>query len=377
MSKIRVLIVDDAVVVRRILTDVLSSDPDIEVAGIAANGQIALAKVQQLNPDLLTMDVEMPTMNGLETVRALRKTHPKLPVIMFSTLTARGAEATLDALAAGANDYVTKPANVGSVSVAMERIREQLIPKIKALFGKTQGTAGAIDKAAPPLPPPKAFAPRSPGAISAKIEIVAIGTSTGGPNALAEVIPKLPTNMPVPIVIVQHMPPIFTKLLAERLAAQWKCPVKEAEAGDRIEPGHGYIAPGGFHMVLERRPDGVFVTLNQDPPENSCRPAVDVMMRSVARVYGDKSLAVILTGMGADGLRGCTNIREAGGRVLAQDEASSVVWGMPGFVAKAGLPEKVLPLGQVAPEIVRIVAEHRISWGPTDSRPPTASASAA
>jgi two-component system chemotaxis response regulator CheB len=356
MSKIRVLIVDDAVVVRRILTDVLTSDPDIEVAGIAANGQIALQKIQQLAPDLVTMDVEMPTMNGVETVRAIRKTHPKLPVIMFSTLTARGAEATLDALAAGATDYVTKPANVGSVSVAMERIREQLIPKIKGQFGHkaAAGPAPIAAAAAHDTSKPAAASALRTPLVRGPVKIIAIGTSTGGPNALAEVIPKFPASLPVPVVIVQHMPPIFTKLLASRLSSQGKFPVKEAVHGDRLEPGRGYIAPGDFHMALEKRADGVHVVLHQEAPENSCRPAVDVLFRSVAEIYGGSTLGVILTGMGQDGLRGCTTVKDAGGRVLAQDEPTSVVWGMPGFVAKAGLADKVLPLGDVAEEIVRI-----------------------
>ena len=373
MSKIRVLIVDDAVVVRRILTDVFAADPDIEVAGIAANGQIALAKIEQVNPDLITLDVEMPGMNGVETVRAIRKTHPKLPVIMFSTLTERGAAATLDALAAGANDYVTKPANVGSVSVAMERIREQLIPKIKALAGAVHLLSGAVPQQV--MPPIPAFVPKQI-ALPMRADIIAIGTSTGGPNALAEVIPRLPRNLPVPVVVVQHMPPIFTKLLAERLSAQWKCPVKEAEVGDRLEPGHGYIAPGNYHMCLQRRPDGVYLTLNQGPQENSCRPSVDVMLRSVVEVYGGNSFAVIMTGMGQDGLRGCTSVREAGGRVVVQDEPSSVVWGMPGFVAKAGLADRVVPLDQISVEIVRSIAKHRVSWVPNADAPRTSPAAA-
>jgi two-component system chemotaxis response regulator CheB len=325
LSKIRVLIVDDAVVVRRILTDVLATDPDIEVAGIAANGQIALQKIPQLNPDLVTLDVEMPIMDGVETVRAIRKLYAKLPVIMFSTLTARGGEATLDALAAGASDYVTKPANVGSVSVAMERIREQLIPKIKAHFGNRQPVAVAKNPAAgsPPPPPMQMSVPRAASS-NQRVEVVAIGSSTGGPNALADVIPQLPRDLAVPIVVVQHMPPIFTKLLANRLAAQWKCPVKEAEQGDRLEPGHAYIAPGNYHMKLEKRAAGVYLALNQDHPENSCRPAVDVMMRSVAAVYGANTLAVILTGMGQDGLRGCTAIRDAGGRIIKSQRRSLV-----------------------------------------------------
>jgi two-component system chemotaxis response regulator CheB len=345
-------------VVRRILTDVLSGDPEIEIAGIAANGQIALQKLTQVNPDLVTLDMEMPLMDGVATLKEIRKTHRKLPVIMFSTLTERGAAATLDALAAGANDYVTKPANVGSVSVAMERIREQLIPKIKGLCGgfvPSVAQAPVTRSTTPAIPFPRL------SGLSGKIDVLAIGSSTGGPNALAELIPKLPRDFPVPILVTQHMPPIFTKLLAGRLAAQWGNPVTEAQPGEKLLPGHAYIAPGNYHMVVERRADGVYLNLNQDPPANSCRPAVDVMLQSVANVYGGRSLTVILTGMGQDGLQGCTTIRSAGGRVLAQDEASSVVWGMPGFVARAGLAEKILPLDRIGEEICRIVKEIRLA----------------
>ena len=351
MPKIRVLIVDDAVVIRRLVSDVLSEDPDIEVAGTAANGRIGLAKIPQVNPDLVTLDVEMPEMTGLEALVEIRKQYPKLPVIMFSTLTARGAAATLDALSLGASDYVTKPANVGSVGAAIQRIRDELIPKVKSLCRNAVQPAAVARRAPRPPTPRPASLPRE----SEGIDVVAIGVSTGGPNALAELMPTIPANFPVPIVIVQHMPPMFTKLLADRLGAKASIAVREGQPGDVVKPGEAWIAPGNFHMEVARRGTEVELKTTQGPPENSCRPAVDVLFRSVGNVYGGRTLSVILTGMGQDGLRGCELLRSLGGQVLAQDEASSVVWGMPGFVANAGLADRVLPLAQLGPEIVRRV----------------------
>ncbi|MBA4070837.1 MAG: chemotaxis response regulator protein-glutamate methylesterase [Gemmatimonas sp.] len=358
MARIRVLVVDDAVVVRKIVTDALASDPDIEVVGAAANGRIALAKLVQVNPDVVTMDIEMPEMNGLDALRELRKTHPVLPVIMFSTLTERGGSATLEALALGATDYVTKPANVGSVAAAQQRIRDELIPKIKALCGRRVGlvlprlvatgtpvtlaSARAARAAVRPIAPP-----------DQRIDIVAIGVSTGGPNALATILPKLPRDFPVPIVIVQHMPPVFTRLLADRLRTSSQLDVREGVVGGVVEPGRVWIAPGDRHMLVKQGRDGITLALNQNPPENSCRPSVDPLFRSVGEVYGARVLGVILTGMGQDGLRGSEELTDLGACVIAQDQATSVVWGMPGFVANAGLAERLVPLEEVAGELVR------------------------
>jgi two-component system chemotaxis response regulator CheB len=353
MPKIRVLIVDDAVVIRQILTGLLADDPEIEVVGTAANGRIAMAKIPQVNPDVITLDVEMPEMDGLQTLREIRKIYNRLPVIMFSTLTERGASATIDALSSGASDYVTKPANVGSVQTAMARIKEQLIPKIKSLAARAKPVST-------PTPAKPVVAARMP-LIAPRIEALAIGVSTGGPNALSALLPELPADLGVPVFIVQHMPPLFTKFLADRLGAQSKLKVCEAVPGQQVLPGNIYIAPGDYHMTVERKAAGVTIGTNQGTPENSCRPAVDVLFRSVARAYGGRTLAVILTGMGSDGLRGCEVIREAGGRVIVQDENTSVVWGMPGFVAHAGLAEKILPLDRIAPEIVQIVQGPRSS----------------
>jgi two-component system, chemotaxis family, protein-glutamate methylesterase/glutaminase len=316
-----------------------------------------------VNPDLITLDIDMPEMDGLAALRELRKTYPKLPVIMFSTLTERGAAATLDALALGANDYVTKPSNVGSATAALERIREELIPKIKAHCPHVSLSSSATTS----WPRPAAAATRwrspEPQRTEAPAEIVAIGVSTGGPNALAEVIPQLPASLPVPVVIVQHMPPIFTKLLAERLAAKSQIHVAEGRPGEVLEPGWAWLAPGDFHMAVQRTKGGVQLITHRDPPENSCRPSVDVLFRSVAEVFGPGVLGVVMTGMGQDGLRGSERIREAGGLVLVQDEATSVVWGMPGFVAQAGLAEKVLPLDRIAAEMVLRVSESRAAGG--------------
>jgi len=351
MTPIRILVVDDSVVIRRLLSDTLSGDPALEIAGVASDGRIALAKIPLLKPDLITLDIEMPVMNGLETLAAVRKLYPKLPVIMFSTLTERGAAATLDALALGASDYATKPSNTGSPAVALERIRIELIPKIKVLCGVAPLKLLPQPAARPALKVRLRSNPR--------IEIVAIGTSTGGPNALAEVLPRIPNDFPVPIVVVQHMPPIFTRLLAERLASRSAIPVEEGRAGASLSPGHAWIAPGNFHMKVIHAGMGWSLNLNQGPQENSCRPAVDVLFRSVAAAYGANVLGVVMTGMGSDGVLGAQDIRDAGGDVIIQDEASSVVWGMPGLVHASGLADAAYPLDHLATEITRRVLQSR------------------
>jgi two-component system chemotaxis response regulator CheB len=365
MRKIRVLIVDDAVVVRRMVSDVLSADPAIEVAGTAANGSIGLAKIAQVAPDLVTLDVEMPGMDGIAALKEIRKLYPRLPVIMFSTLTQRCAATTLDALALGANDYVTKPANVGSVAVAMQRIRDELIPKIKGFCAAAAGLDSPVPVAKALVATPK-LSSQDVARGARRVDVVAIGVSTGGPNALAYLLPRLPADFPVPILIVQHMPPLFTKLLADRLSAQAAIGVSEAAEGDEILPKHAWLAPGDHHMQVEAARVGasVRVKIQQEAPENSCRPAVDPLFRSVADTYGSHVLAVVLTGMGQDGLRGCQTIVAAHGQVIVQDEASSVVWGMPGYVAEAGLAERVLPLDLLPAEITRRVRVGRPAAAP-------------
>ena len=344
MNKIRVLIVDDSVVVRTMLTNVISTDPDIEVVGTAANGRIGLSKIQQTHPDLVVMDLEMPEMGGLEALREIRRLWPLLPVIMFSSLTMRGAAVTLDALELGANDYVTKPARVDSAEQAVQQIKQDLVCKIRALCGRDRRPAKSNGTTPFQVPPEAKYQRPSTPVADGRIGLLTIGTSTGGPNALAAVLPTLPADFPVPILIVQHMPPLFTAMLAERLSSKSAIKVTEAVHGDRLKPGHAWIAPGDYHMALRSSQGTTTIELNQEPRENSCRPSVDVLLRSVARTYGAATLAVIMTGMGQDGLLGCEMIRDAGGTIYVQDEATSVVWGMPGFVARGGLADRVLPL---------------------------------
>lgn len=345
MAKVRVLIVDDAAVVRRLVAVALQSDPDLEVVGTAADGRIALARLAELQPDVMLLDLEMPVMSGLETLAALRKTHPRLPVIMFSRFTQKGVEATVHALTLGADDYVPKPGDGLDVGRCIE---ELLIPKIKLLAQRRRPPAGSCSHSA-------ANAPAAPAQRKGPVQIVVIGTSTGGPNALAELLPALPADWQVPIGIVQHMPPDFTARLAERLSEKSRLRVREAAAGEPISASQAWVARGDYHLTVRPEGKGVRLALHQGPPVNGCRPAVDVLFRSAAEVYGPGVLAVVLTGMGQDGLRGCEQVKAAGGQILVQDEASSVVWSMPGAVAGAGLADRVLPLQHLGHEIRRCV----------------------
>jgi two-component system, chemotaxis family, protein-glutamate methylesterase/glutaminase len=355
--RIRVLVVDDSTVIRRIISQSLGNDPEIEVAGYAANGKAALQMIADLKPDAITLDIEMPEMDGLTTLRRLRESGSGACVIMCSTLTTRGASAAIDALMLGANDYVTKPSNSGPMDAAMVMLHDELIPKIKQFFEVKKPVAALRTVSAQSQQPKAGMRPAVPlFTLPAERKVVAIGVSTGGPTALMEVLPQLPPSFSLPIVIVQHMPALFTKLLAERLAAQSKFPVVEAANGMTLEPGRILIAPGDYHMRLHREGRQVSVRLDQGPKENSCRPAVDVLFRSVAEVYGGGVVAVILTGMGQDGLQGVEVLKSKGAYVIAQDQGSSVVWGMPGAVVEAGLADSVPALRGVVPEILRQVS---------------------
>jgi two-component system chemotaxis response regulator CheB len=355
-ERIRVLVVDDSVVIRRLVTHALDQDPSLEVVGAASNGMIALQRIPQFNPDLLTLDIEMPEMDGLETLRRVRREYPQLRVIMFSTLTERGAEVTLEALTLGADDYVTKASNEGSLDRSMARLREELVPKVKQFFHMPAQSRTVVQ----PEPGHVAAAPRTrwvaPVLQNTKVQpkVVVIGVSTGGPTALGSILPELPAGFPLPVLVVQHMPPLFTRLLAERLHASCRLPVEEASHSGPVEAGKILIAPGDFHLKVISNGGGVRVSLDQAPPLNSCRPAVDALFTSIADVYGGAVIAAVLTGMGQDGLRGAEILKAQGASVLAQDEASSVVWGMPGAVVNAGLADRVLPLDQVVPEILRM-----------------------
>lgn len=347
-AKPRVLVVDDSVVIRRLLREVLANNPEFEFAGQASNGSTALTLVDTLRPDAVTLDVEMPVMDGLTTLREIRKRHPRLPVIMFSTLTERGAAITIDCLASGASDYLTKPEKVQDFNEATAQIRAALLPRLRAL-------CPAPKPAAPPagvleMPRRYTVAPR-PHLAAANVEIVCIGCSTGGPNALGEILPHFPADFPVPVLIVQHMPPSFTQFLAQRLDKYSPLQVRQASAGELLVPGCAWVAPGDFHMSVFRDGDHLRIATHQEAPENSCRPSVDVLFRSVAEVFGSSALAVVLTGMGNDGLRGARQLASVGAQVIVQDEASSVVWGMPGCIAQAGIADAVLPLNEIAAQV--------------------------
>jgi two-component system, chemotaxis family, protein-glutamate methylesterase/glutaminase len=350
-KKKRVLLVDDAVVVRRALSLAIAQDRDLEVAGTAVNGRVALAKFPSLKPDIVLLDFEMPEMDGLATVRELRKIDTRVPIIMFSRLTEREASVTLEALSLGVTDYVTKPSCV-DMPATIEALSRELIPKIRALCHLPEAQTSFAPGARPGVQTPPIPMPHRPRLLS-PVEVVAIGVSTGGPDALARLLPSLPADFPVPIVIAQHMPPIFTSLLAGRLSSTSAMPVRECVSGEPLMPGCAIIAPGDFHMVVSEENGLVLLKTHQAAKENFCRPSVDVLFHSIARVYEARALAVVLTGMGQDGLKGCETLRGLGARIYVQDEASSVVWGMPGFVARGGLADKILPLDQMAAEIVR------------------------
>ena len=340
---IRVLVCDDSATIRGILATTLDREHDVRVSATAVNGRACLDALASELPDIVLLDVEMPVMDGLTALREIRRRHPKLPVLMFSSLTERGAKATVDALLAGANDYVAKPAGLDPGAVA-DRIRAEVVTRIRALVpvGGGASASAVVASAAPPRP---VVARRE------AIRGVVIAVSTGGPTALAEVLSACAADCGVPILVVQHMPAFFTTQLAERLTKLCGVRVVEATEGLPLDPGAVVIAPGGRHLEVAGTAATPRARLTEAPQENSCRPAADVLFRTAARVWGAGTLGVVLTGMGRDGLAGSRAIVEAGGAVLAQDEFSSVVWGMPGEVVRAGLADAVLPLGQVGVEI--------------------------
>jgi two-component system, chemotaxis family, protein-glutamate methylesterase/glutaminase len=349
-AKIRVLIVDDSVVIRRMVAHALEEDAQISVVGNAANGAVALRMISIAKPDVLTLDVNMPEMNGLEALREIRRLYPDLVVIMLSTLCERGAATTMEALQLGANDYVAKPSNGGSLEESLIRLREELAPKIKSFF-LADPESSSPERSAAAQPQFARWQNKETLRSKVRCRAVVIGSSTGGPNALAEIVPMLPAKIDVPIFIVQHMPPVFTKLLASRLQNLTKLQVKEATHQMPVENGTIYIAPGDYHMRIVKNGSQTFLMLDQSAPENSCRPAVDVLFRSAAELYGGATVAVILTGMGQDGKRGVERLRSEGAYVIAQDAKSSVVWGMPGAVVQAGLADAVVDLKEIIPEL--------------------------
>jgi two-component system chemotaxis response regulator CheB len=354
-SPIKVVVVDDSAVVRRFLAQAIEAEPDLELVGIANNGSLALAVLRRERPDVVVLDVEMPVMDGLATLEPLRREFPGLPVVMFSTLTTRGGAATLEALMRGATDCVAKPQLTGGPDAALEHVRTQLIPKLRGL--------GARNRIPRSPAPPRRTAPPAAAPAGGTPDAVVVAVSTGGPRALDVVVPALPV-LPVPMFVVQHMPPLFTGLLADRLDARAATRVVEAADHETVVPGHCYVAPGGFHLVVERDGTAVRTRLTSDPPESSCRPAADPLFRSAVAAYGSHLLAVVMTGMGADGSKGAAAVVDAGGEVIVQDEATSVVWGMPGAVVRDGLATAQVPLDGLADAIAsRVRRRSPVSGG--------------
>lgn len=373
MNGIRVFLVDDTAVVRRVLSQILEEESDIEVAGTASNGAEALQRIGRVEPDIIVLDIEMPDMNGLDMLRALRAGGSDVPVLVFSSLTERGAMVTIEALLLGANDYVLKPSMLGSVNAVREHIRSTLIPRLRQLLGRRApivAPPAVVTK--PLLPEPLAKSSfRLPDLTPGQVDVVVIGVSTGGPNALSELLPQFPADFPVPILIVQHMPAFFTRALAQRLDRICALNVVEGLAHLRPKPGQVILAPGGRHLLLMRDGDAVWARPDDAEPENFCRPAADVLFRSAAKVYGPRALGVVLTGMGQDGESGSRQIREQGGQVIVQDQASSVVWGMPAAVMQAGLANAVLPLADMPAEIMKRAAVCRPWFSPPAPSPAT------
>jgi two-component system chemotaxis response regulator CheB len=342
-NKIRVLVVDDSTFVRQALTRMLSADPGIEVVGTAQDGAEGLEKAEQLRPDVVTLDVQMPRMGGLECLRRLMDENP-LPVLLLSSHTRQGAQVTLRGLELGALDFVDKSSVHGSMNLL--GLADELKQKVKALAGTRVARLPDV-----PVAPAREAPPRP----RVRAEAVAIGTSTGGPSALQTIIPSLPKDLPSAILVVQHMPLGFTRSLAERLDARSPLRVREAEEGDAVVAGQVLIAPAGRHLKLRKRGGSVRVTLDEEPRGSLHRPSVDVLMASVARAYGARALGIVLTGMGADGVEGLRAIRGAGGHTLAESEETCIIYGMPKAAVEAGVVERSVPLARVADEILAAV----------------------
>jgi two-component system, chemotaxis family, protein-glutamate methylesterase/glutaminase len=376
----RVMVCDDSAVIRGLISRNLESDPEIQVVTTVSNGQMAINALSRYPVEVLILDIEMPVMDGLTALPELIRIQPDLQIIMASTLTRRNADISMRALAAGAADYLAKPTTTMALNAAAD-FKTELAAKVKALGGARRRAAGlrSPGRRAPephpvpspgaeahPAPPRPAFRPTlahgSRGPITLRPapnempDIVAIGSSTGGPQALFAVLGALKPGITQPIVITQHMPATFTTILAEHIERASGIPTVEGSDGMPVQGGHAYVAPGDFHMTIEAQGTQRVIRLLKTPPENYCRPSVDPMLRSLTKIYGRKVFAVILTGMGQDGLKGGENVVAAGGSVIAQDEATSVVWGMPGAVSMAGLCSAVIPLAEVAPYIRRVAA---------------------
>ena len=370
-STIRVLVVDDTAIYRKVVSNVLVDAPGIEVVGTAPNGKIALQKIERLKPDILTLDLEMPEMDGLEVLRQLKAQNSPVGAIMLSAFTADGADTTVRALELGAFDFVLKPTS-GGIEESNAILKRELCPKINAfagagctrgiLSGKPSSTttpdrATAVSASDDNTKLPDIVQRMTGIAIGAagKPEVVVLGISTGGPQSLTQMLPKLPADLSIPILIVQHMPPMFTKSLADDLNKKCALSVSEGHNGQLVQPGHIIIAPGGKQMKIRKFQENIIISITDDPPENSCKPAVDYLFRSVAHTFGGRALGVIMTGMGNDGTLGCRLLKRNGAPILTQDEATCVVYGMPKQPADEGLADVIAPLDRIADEITRLV----------------------
>ena len=362
MDKLRAVVIDDTIVYRKIVGDVLKEIPFVEVVGTANNGKIALSKIDSLKPDFITLDIEMPELNGIEVLQALKDKSYAPVVIMLSTLTQQGSEMTIKALELGAFDFVPKP-DQGKMAENMEKVRAAILPIVNALKRQKETKFKIHEKIQPKVAAPITDKPRQPipvpqkPVIRSKSEIVGIGISTGGPNALTRMIPMLPGNLKAPVLIVQHMPPLFTASLANSLKNKSALHVKEAEEGDIIEAGKIYIAPGGKQMKIIAAADGITrkIKITDDPPENSCKPSVDYLFRSIAQYYVGRATGVIMTGMGSDGSKGLVQMKHNGSFVIAQNEETCTVYGMPKEPIESGIADVVAPLEKIAEEIMKTV----------------------
>ncbi len=353
---VRVLVVDDSAFFRRRLTEIFDSDNHIEVCGTAANGKEAIEQIIRLRPDVVTMDIEMPVMDGITAVKKIMQEHPT-PVLMFSSLTTDGAQATLDALEAGAMDFL--PKKMDSISEDKDAARRQLCARVRFIGARGLKRPSLVKSGPKTTAVRKVTAPaatstpvkRYPG----KYRVLAIGASTGGPVALQQVLTGLPASFPLPILLVQHMPATFTPAFAERLNKLSNISVKEAAEGDVLKPGVAYLAPGGKQMILDGSGSRASIRIIDSDVSQTYKPSVDITFGSCAKLYGGDVLAVVLTGMGADGREGCRMLKKNGATIWAQDEASSVIYGMPAAVAEAGLADRIVSLKDVAPSIVKTV----------------------
>ncbi len=368
----RVVVTDDSAVIRGLITRILESDPEIQVVGSAADGLMAIGSIKRLAggstpADVMVLDIEMPRMDGLTAIPQLLEADPKLRIVMASTLTLQNASASLKALSLGASDYVPKPTSTTAIN-GTESFRREIVAKVKTLGGIARDqrglprpSVGTAATSASPVrsPEPRRAMPSGPVVLRRGIEMppaaIVIGSSTGGPQALATLLEKLPSAVSLPILVTQHMPPTFTTILAQHLSKSSGVPAAEAVDGEIVKGGRIYVAPGDFHMVPVME-EVVRLRLNKEAPENFCRPSVDPMFRGAAKVWGARALGVVLTGMGSDGLAGGKVLTEAGGTLVAQDEKTSVVWGMPGAVAMAGLCSAVLPLPELTAWLRRRLA---------------------